>query len=367
MTVDFTTFLQKLSDSGVLAAAEIDALRDGHTDHPNDATHTARELVRKKKLTNYQYDILCAGSDDPLNIGDYVILDRIGEGGMGVVFRVRHRETQAIHACKILPAKLTDDKLAVRRFQREIRTATRLSHPNIVATNDSGEVNGTHFLTMEYVAGSDLATFVKKHGALPVWTVMDCVVPISRALTYAHSQNVIHRDIKPSNVLIDGEGTIRVLDMGLARLLVDPNEGATAATITDLTEHGSVLGTADYMAPEQALNAKNADERTDIYSLGCTLFFLLAGRTIYPGETVMEKIVAHRENPVPSLMGLHDRVPPELDALFQRLVAKSPEERPQRMQNVLDELESIRNDNQYSWVMQKIVARRKERWPRSDI
>lgn len=367
MTVDFTTFLQKLSDSGILSAGEINALRDGQPGQPDDATHAARELVRKHKLTNYQFEILCEGSAEPLSIGDYLILDRIGEGGMGIVFRVRHRATQAIHACKILPAQLTDNETAVRRFQREIRTATRLSHPNIVATNDSGEVDGTHFLTMEYVEGYNLAAFVRKHGALPVWTVMDCVVPICRGVAYAHSQNVIHRDIKPSNVLIDGNGTVRVLDMGLARLLTDPDEGSTAETITDLTQHGSVLGTADYMAPEQALNAKNADERTDIYSLGCTLFFLLAGRTIYPGDTAMEKFVAHREHSLPSLIGLQDRVPPELDTLFQRLVAKSPEDRPQHMRHVLDELESIRNEHQYSWAMRRIVARRKERWPRSDI
>ena len=273
-------------------------------------------------------------------IGPYVVLDDLGRGGMGYVFKAQHRRMKRIVALKILPPASRRSPEAVQRFQREVETLAKLSHPNIVAAHDANEAHGTHFLVMEYVPGADLPSLLKARGPLPVAQVVDWIRQAAQGLQYAHGQGVIHRDIKPTNLLCDHQGTLKVLDLGLARL-VDPIGAADRDH--GLTNSGQVVGTVDYMAPEQALDARQADARSDVYGLGCTLYYLLTGRAPYGGESLAQKIIAHREHPIPSLRGLRPDVPAELDGLFQRLVAKQAEDRPQTMGEVLAELQRLPN------------------------
>ena len=242
---------------------------------------------------------------------------------MGRVFKARHRKMNRTVAVKLLPESLVQSPESVERFQREVQALARLSHPNIVAVHDAGSADGTHFYVMDLVDGEDLARLVKENGVLPVEQALDCILQAARGLEYAHAQGVIHRDIKPSNLILDHDGTVKILDLGIARIVSLPEQAGDR----DLTKTGCVLGTVDYMAPEQAMNTRRADHRADIYSLGCTLYFLLTGQPVFGGETVMERIVAHREHPVPSLRKACPAAPQWLDAVFRKMVAKKPEDR----------------------------------------
>ncbi len=189
---------------------------------------------------------------------------------------------------------------------------------------------------MEFVDGSDLAVLVKKQGPLRVEKAVDCILQAARGLEYAHKRGVVHRDIKPANLLLDSEGVVKILDMGLARL----TDAAGADPAAELTASGTIMGTVDYMAPEQALNTKHADARSDLYSLGCTLHYLLTGKTPYSGETMMERLLAHRTEPLPELTSVAGAVPGELQAIFARLAAKEPGDRYQQASELVADLEA---------------------------
>jgi serine/threonine protein kinase len=187
---------------------------------------------------------------------------------------------------------------------------------------------------MDLVDGNDLARLVREHGPMSIEQALDCILQAARGLEYAHAQGVVHRDIKPSNLILDHDGVVRILDLGIARFMSLPEQAGD-----DLTKTGCVLGTVDYMAPEQAMNTRRADHRSDIYSLGCTLHFLLTGQPIFGGETVMERIVAHREHSVPSLRKACPAAPKWLDAVFRKMVAKKPEDRYQSVTALVSDLE----------------------------
>jgi len=225
----------------------------------------------------------------------------------------------------------------IQRFFREVKAAARLAHPNIVTAYDAGEHAGTHYLVMEYVLGRDLAAIVKEKGALPLRLAIDYVQQTARGLAYAHEHGVVHRDVKPGNLLLNQEGMVKILDMGLARLNENPIDAPVAM---DITGTGQILGTIDYMSPEQAEDVHSADHRSDIYSLGCTLFYLLTRRPVYAGETVVKRILAHRDDPIPSVLELRPDCPEILDATICRMLAKRPEDRPQAMSEIIEELES---------------------------
>ena len=246
-------------------------------------------------------------------------------------------------ALKVISPQLLKDEAAERRFNREVEAAARLSHPNIVTAHDAGEDHGVHYLVMEYVAGSDLTERVRNGGPLRLAEAVECTLQAARGLAYAHDAGIVHRDIKPSNLLLDASGTVKVLDMGLARL--DPKGDETA--MRELTSTGMVMGTVDYMAPEQALDAKTADARSDIYSLGCTMYFLVTGRPVYDGDTVMKRILGHREQPIPKLTkevgnAASGESVQQLERAFRRMVAKDPRDRFSTMHEVVEALEPIR-------------------------
>jgi predicted Ser/Thr protein kinase len=337
-TVSPDQFVKSLVDSGLMEAAEArQALGRVPTTLRGEGRTIAQEFVRQEKLTSYQANRLLRGTPGKLVFGPYVILEELGEGGMGVVFKAQHRGLNRLVALKLLAATTSGQENALKRFKREMHAAAKLNHPNIVSALDAGEMHGTHFFAMEYARGCDLARWVKQHGPMPVARAVACIRQAAQGLACAHAAGIIHRDIKPSNLLLaEDKDTVKILDMGLARIDKSGARQGNETTLGDLTQTGSIMGTCDYMAPEQALNAKAADQRADIYSLGCTLYFLVAGKPMYRGDTVMEKVFAHREEPIPALPGASR----SLQAVFQRMVAKKPEERYGAMTDLMAALES---------------------------
>jgi serine/threonine protein kinase/formylglycine-generating enzyme required for sulfatase activity len=329
-------FVAQIKDSGIL---EVETLKDflpPHR-HPKDAQELARELVRHKRLTKYQAEELYKGKGKSLVLGNYMILDRIGAGGMGQVFKAEHRRMKRTVAVKMLPVGLMKDPAVVARFEREATAAARLIHPNIVTAYDADNVNGIHVLVMEYVEGSDLAALTSRNGPFSVEDSLDFILQAARGLEAAHAEGIVHRDVKPANLLLDKKRTVKILDLGLAR--IHGEQSGQAA----LTQTGAVMGTVDFLSPEQALNTKSADGRTDIYGLGCTLHFLLTGKAVYEGETLMAKLIAHRESPIPSLRKSRPEVTLQLESIFQRMVAKTLNDRYQTMSQVIADLEHCRH------------------------
>jgi serine/threonine protein kinase/Leucine-rich repeat (LRR) protein len=343
MPVPLETFVKNLTDSGVISAGKLENFLPPKAT-PKDAQELAKQLVQSKQLTKYQAAEIYQGRAKSLILGNYTILDKIGAGGMGQVFKAQHRRMKRVVAIKVLPKHVTRDAAAVARFQREVEAAAKLEHPNIVTAHDADEADGVHFLVMQCVEGQDLSALVKKNGPLSVAQAVRCVLQAARGLDYAHKHGVVHRDIKPGNLLLNAEGTVKILDMGLARI----EAGGDAATQAELTGTGAVMGTVDYMAPEQALDTKHADARADIYSLGCTLFYLLSGKPMYEADTLAARLLAHQGKPIPNLRNLRDDVPVELDAVFRQMVAKTVEDRYQTMSEVVAALESIETGQQSS-------------------
>ena len=340
MEVLLGQFKRSLIDSGLMTADEVEAFIDSLPSDikPKDGKALAQILVKQKKLTKFQAQAIFQGKTKGLIMGDYIVLDRIGEGGMGQVYEARHKVMKRVVALKTLPAAATKLEAAVKRFHREVEVAARLSHPNIVTAHDAGEAHGTHYLVMELVEGDDLANHVRQHGRLPVQTALDYTLQAAKGLEYAHAKQVVHRDVKPSNLLLDKEGTVKVLDMGLARLneAIGPDDSTGQQTLTGT---GQAMGTVDFMPPEQAENVKEADERSDIYSLGCTLYYLLTGRAVYGGDTTIMRLLAHHTAEIPSLRAERPDVPEHLDAVFQKMVAKKPDDRYGSMTEVIVELQ----------------------------
>jgi serine/threonine protein kinase/tetratricopeptide (TPR) repeat protein len=336
MPIILQQFTENLVKSGLMTAEEVASLQDNL--QPKDARGFARELVKTGALTKYQAAAVYQGKTKGLVLGEYVVLEKIGAGGMGEVLKARHRRMDRLVAIKVLPAKTMKSPDAVSRFQREVRAAAKLEHANIVTAYDAGESEGIHFLAMQFVDGQDLASLVQEHGPLSVEQAVEVTIQAAKGLDYAHGLGVVHRDVKPGNLLLHKDGTVKILDMGLARLGALPD--AQTAVSEHLTGRGQVLGTCEYMAPEQAEDTHSADHRADIYSLGCALYRLLTGDTPYKGDTLITILLAHREGTIPSLCEARPDVPGELDAVYQKMLSKNPEDRYQSMAEVVTALET---------------------------
>jgi serine/threonine protein kinase len=326
-------FLRNLGDSGLLSAEEIDqTLATMPAAQAGDGHDLARRWVAAGKLTTFQAEAVAGRRFEELVVGNYHVLDRLGAGGMGTVYKARHRRMKRVVALKVLSGRAAADQRFVQRFQREVEAVARLTHPNIVMAHDADEAAVGPFLVMEFVNGRDLASEVAERGRLPLRETVDCIAQASRGLAYAHAQGIIHRDVKPANLLRDDGGVVKVADLGLARF--SDHVGRSADEARGLTQAGTVVGTVDYMSPEQAMGLSTIDHRTDIYSLGCTLHFLLTGRPPFEGETLMATLLKHRDAPVPSLRAARPDVPAELDQVFQRMLAKTPDGRVATMAEV---------------------------------
>ena len=339
MAISLEQFQSQIVASELLKPEDVSAFISAFPDdrRPSSAEDLARELVRQQRLTKYQAEQVYAGKGKMLVLGNYVVLDKLGQGGMGVVLKAEHKRLKRPVALKVMSPSVVKTPDALKRFHREVEAAAKLRHPNVVATDDADDAKGTHFLVMEYVEGSDLSVLVKKNGPLSVDQAVQCILQAARGLEFAHSQGVVHRDIKPANLLLDKAGVVKILDMGLARIEGD------AGSQGELTSTGAVMGTVDYMAPEQALSTKDADARSDIYSLGISLWYLLTGRCAFEGDSLMAKLLAHRESAIPFLRKANAEVPEAVEAVFRKMVAKQRSDRYQSMTDVIRDLEGYAN------------------------
>jgi eukaryotic-like serine/threonine-protein kinase len=265
-------------------------------------------------------------------LGDYVLLGKIGAGGMGKVFKARHRRMDRIVALKVLPPNMMKHPEAIQRFRQEVKAAAQLFHPNIVTAFDAGEQSGVHFLVMEFVDGQALSALVKKHGPFNLEKATEYIQQASVGLQYAHERGMVHRDIKPSNMMLDVDGEIKLLDMGTARLGDQPEE--------DLTKSGMIMGTINYMSPEQAKDPHAVDHRCDIYSLGCTFYYLLTGKPLYDGDMI-QTLMAHANKPIPSVSAANKQIPTWVDTVLSNMLAKNPDQRYSSLLEFRNELQEL--------------------------
>ena len=281
------------------------------------------------------------GAGDLSMLDQYQLQQRLATSRTGEIFKARHRTMGRTVALKVLSAQAVASAEFAQRFDRKIKILAGLSHPNLVAAYEAGQYEGKHYLVMEYVDGQTLWSLVKARGPLPVEESLGYVLQAAAALGYAHAKGVVHRNVKPSNLMINRQGQVKVVGFGIAHV----EEGSAmdeAGAGGDLTRMGTAMGTAEYVAPEQARNAAGADQRADVYSLGCTLYALLTGRPPYPGTSVMEILAAHRSAPIPSLRAVKPELPEALDAVCQRMLAKRPEDRYSSMEEVIVALQTRR-------------------------
>lgn len=321
-------FLQLLRRSGVLTATRLQAL-PGADELPPEPTKVATILVQKGFITRFQASQLLAGRHKGFRVGPYIIQDLLGRGGMGAVYLAEHLDLHRKVAVKVLaPGRGEDARLATERFLREARAAAALDHPNIVRIFDVARHNETPYLVMEYVDGETLQQTLERDGTIPFDMAAEYVAQAAAGLQHAHERGFIHRDIKPGNLIRDGFGIVKILDMGLARSASDTDK------LTEKLDEGAVVGTADFISPEQAINCPSVDGRADLYSLGATLFTLIAGRPPFDGNTT-QKLMQHQLKDAPVLRVLNESVPKELSEVAARMLEKKPAQRFQTAAEVI--------------------------------
>jgi serine/threonine protein kinase len=342
----------------------------------------ARELLQRGWLTAYQVNQLLQEGGRSLLLRPYVVLERLGEGGTGQVFKARHMHMQRVVALKVIRPDLLADADVVTRFHREIQVASQVAHANVVHAYDAGNIGGAQALVLEYVEGVSLDRLVKDSGPLAPAQACDYIRQAALGLQHIHECALVHRDIKPSNLLVAQEdkataktrdehktigrtqrlskwGLVKILDLGLARLQrAHDNQGSTTITST-----GSVMmGTPDYMAPEQALDFHTADIRADIYGLGCTFFFLLTGKPPFPGGTLAQKLMRHQQTEPPPLKQLRPGLPADLEPIVRKMLAKKPQDRYQTPGAVAEALAPNHTRRMPALSRTKLLPGSRRRW-----
>ncbi|HYT93298.1 MAG TPA: protein kinase [Gemmataceae bacterium] len=338
-----TVLIELLRRHRLLNAQQLASLPAVRSGHGQDPRTLAKTLVQHGWLTVYQMNQLFAGHANELVLGPYHILDRLGQGGQSLVFKARHSETSLAVALKVIRSELLETADARQQFLQEMEAMAELDHPNIVQFCDADQAGDTFYCAMEYIEGTDLGKYVRLTGMLPPVQAADYIRQTALGLQHAHERNLIHRDIKPVNLFLTSEqgqarpalespraaarglgALIKILDWGLACLRPTRARGNAA---DQSNSGGAIIGTADYLSPEQARNANIADIRSDIYSLGCTFYYLLTGQPPFPGGTLVEKLMHHSTAEPKPVESLNPEVTPALTAVLKRMLAKKPEER----------------------------------------
>jgi serine/threonine protein kinase len=313
-TLDFLSLARR---SGLVDPERLEALAGESA----DATpkQLAARLIAAGLVTRFQAEQLLLGKWRGFSIGKYRVLERLGVGGNGSVYLCEHALVRRKVAIKVLPAAKADSPSALARFYREARAAGSLDHPHLLKAHDIDQENGLHFLVMDYVDGTSLQDLVARGGPLAPPRAAHYLAQAARGLQAAHDAGLVHRDVKPANLLLDRGGIVRVADLGLARFFSDH-----ADPLTLRYDENNVLGTADYVAPEQALNSHEVDGRADVYSLGCTFYFLLTGQPPFQGGKVAQKLIWHQVKEPTPVRQLRPEVPEEMAVVVARMLAKDP-------------------------------------------
>jgi serine/threonine protein kinase len=317
-------FLRTVLRSGLLGRSRLrEAIQDVPRARRHDPRALAGHLVRGGHLTPFQAGKLLRGTFRGLVLGPYRVLAPLGKGGMGTVYLARDGDSGEYVALKILPPhKARGEDRLLARFRREMEMSRRVAHPNLAWTYDAGQYHGVYFIAMEYIPGCTLTRLVAEQGPLSVERAAGLLAEVAAALEHVHNQGLVHRDLKPSNIMVTPNGHAKVLDLGLALVA-----GERAADPLVVGGRGYVLGTMDYIAPEQARDPTAVDRRADVYSLGCTLYFALTGRPPFPGGTSREKIHRQKhEEPTPLRVVLPNVLPP-FAAVVRRMMEKDPADR----------------------------------------
>ena len=299
-----------------------------------DTEFVSKKLIDAGLLTRWQCDRLFEGRHKGFFLKKYKLLDLLGTGGMSSVYLAEHTLLQRRVAIKILPKNRVEDTSYLARFHREALAAAQLDHKNIVRAYDIDNLDKTHFFVMEYVEGRDLQQIVKAEGPLDYIPAAEYIRQAAEGLAHAHKAGLIHRDVKPANLLVDRKNVVKVLDLGLARFTEEDKASLTVAF------DENVLGTADYLAPEQAIDSHGVDHRADIYSLGCTMYFLLTGHPPFPEGTLPQRLMQHQKQMPPSIRDSRPDAPVELMDICMKMIAKKPDQRYQSMFDVARVLNS---------------------------
>jgi serine/threonine protein kinase len=331
-------FLSIVSESKLFDDATLENLRTDPelSERPGEC---AEQLIRKGLLTRFQANRLLAGKYRGFVMGPYRLLDQIGKGGMGTVYVCEHSSLKRKVAIKMLSPELAENKVAVERFLREARSASALSHPNIVRVHHVGQSAGTHYIVMEYVDGATLEQVVDRKGPFTIAEAAQIAIQVAAGLGHAHEKGFVHRDIKPENLMITKNGQVKILDMGLTKSVKNASDNLTGVLNTN-----TILGTLDYLSPEQAIQ-NDVTPRSDVYSLGATLFMLLTGHSPYDGVPAQQKLMQHQFGQVPDLRDYRSDAPVEFAALLTRMMAKKPEDRPASADVVAAELARWTTEN----------------------
>ena len=292
----------------------------------DDSRAIAEQLVARDHLTRWQADKLLQGKHKGFFLGKYRLLSLLGKGGMSSVYLAEHVLMRRRCAIKVLPSKRVNDSSYLGRFHREAQAVASLDHANIVRAYDvdheTEKDTEIHFLVMEYVEGQSLQEIIQADGVLDYVTTADYMRQAAAGLAHAHTAGMVHRDIKPGNLLVDRHGTVRILDLGLARFFADDDEQSLTVAHDE-----KVLGTADYLAPEQALDSHSVDARADIYSLGCTCYFLLTGHPPFTEGTLAQRLMSHQTREPPPIRNDRSDLPESLESIINQMMAKKPDDR----------------------------------------
>jgi serine/threonine-protein kinase len=345
------TFLANLKRSGLLSPEQYADASDLVPDTERGRL-LARALVDRGWLTRFQAERLLVGRTTGYQLDQYVILEELGRGGMGRVYKARHRTMNRIVALKVLAPDLTSSERAQEMFLREVRAAAQLMHPNIVTAYDANRAGDRYYLVLEYVDGPNLDQLVKASGPLAIGQACDFIRQAAQGLQCAHAAGMVHRDIKPANILVQGRaadgspGLLKISDFGLARL-GNPTGDGTNQTI--MNRPNTVMGTPDFLSPEQARCMHRIDIRSDVYSLGCTFYYLLTGQVPFPGGSSLDKLLRHGKEELTPVEQFRSDVPPEVLAILRKMTAKDPQERYQTPGEVAAALEPFSVSGPTPW------------------